>query len=97
MEEFYCPNTRVAVYQGNKAIPRRDLTTLTVDKLLEYNIRAQEKDIQLESDGENHIGFNFLGATFNKRFERRAPASELLDSLVNAAGYFDPKTQQFYF
>ncbi len=97
MEEFYCPNTRVAVYQGNKPIPRRDLTTLTVDKLLEYQIRAQEKDILLESNGKDHISFNFLGATFNKRFEKKAPAKELLDSLVNAAGYFDIKTQQFIF
>jgi len=97
MEEFYCPNTKVAVYRESKPISIDIITTLTIDQLFEYNIKAHDKNIKLENLEGDHIGFNFNGATFNKKFERRAPAQELLDSLVTAAGYYDPKTQQFYF
>ena len=97
MKEFYCPSSKVAIYEGKNPVSRDVIADLTVDKLFGYNIRVHNTDIKLETLEEDHIGFNFNGATFNKRFERRAPARELLDSLVTAAGYYNPQTQEFYF
>ena len=98
MIEFYCLTNRIAVYEGNIPLAKEIIRALTVGNLLGYNIRAHEKHpITLETLGEDHVEFNFKGNSFNKRFERKAPATELLDEVVRAAGFFDPRTEQFYF